>query len=275
MYSQITPEQALEIVREKFPFENYIGEDVSPHLNIARTVMRHLKPEARILDFGSGPCDRTGVLQELGYQCAAMDDLQDGWHSLGDNRKRILAFAKDLGINFKVGSDPLTMFGNESFDMVMMHHVLEHLHNSPRELSADLVELLRPGGFFYLTVPNLVNIRKRLDVLRGRTNLPAFDTYYWYPGSWRGHIREYTKGDLARLSRNLDLDIVELGSCHHMLGKVPTRLRPAYMAITRVFPGWRDSWSLVAKKPANWKPKRSLSEDELAALMSMYTRYQH
>jgi hypothetical protein len=41
-------------------------------------------------------------------------------------------------------------------------------------------------------------------------NLPPFDQYYWYPGPWRGHIREYVKSDLAMLSDYLDLEVLEL-----------------------------------------------------------------
>ena len=60
--------------------------------------------------------------------------------------------------------------------MVMSHDVLEHLHHSPRDLLNDLCELIKPNALLFITVPNAVNIRKRIDVLRGKTNLPDYGT---------------------------------------------------------------------------------------------------
>ena len=39
------------------------------------------------------------------------------------------------------------------------------------------------------------NIRKRIDLLLGKTNLPPFDGYYWSPDPWRDHNREYVLDD--------------------------------------------------------------------------------
>jgi len=107
--------------------------------------------------------------------------------------------------------------------MVMCHDVLEHLHDSPRELLNDLAELIKPTGLLFITVPNAVNIRKRISVLVGNTNHPRFDTYYWYPGPWRGHVREYVRKDLELLCQYLGFTIEQLNGCHHMLHVLPAR----------------------------------------------------
>ena len=140
--------------------------------------------------------------------------------------------------------------------MVMLHHVLEHLHDPPRDLVNDLLEFLKPEGYFFAIVPNAVNIRKRVSVLRGRTNLPNFATYYWYPDSWRGHIREYTRNDLVQIAEFLGLEIVALHSYQQILRKVPSHIRPFYTASTNIFPDCRDSWLLPAKKSSGWVTKR-------------------
>ena len=46
-----------------------------------------------------------------------------------------------------------------------------------------------------VTVPNLVDIRKRIAVVFGKTNLGPFELYYWAPIPFRGHIREFTRDD--------------------------------------------------------------------------------
>jgi SAM-dependent methyltransferase len=116
----------------------------------------------------------------LGYQCSAYDDLQDDWHLLPGNREKILYFAKECGIDFKLAANGPMPFEKNWFDMIILNSVLEHLHDSPRDLLNDLIEFIKPGGLLYITVPNAVNIRKRIDVMLGYTNLPRYDIYYWY-----------------------------------------------------------------------------------------------
>ncbi len=151
--------------------------------------------------------------------------------------------------------------------MIMLHDVLEHLHNSPRELLVLLLQFLKEDGLLFITVPNAVNIRKRIDVLRGRTNLPDYGGYYWYPGEWRGHVREYVHSDLVLLTKFLGLQLISVHGCDHMLAKVPLFLRPLYLKITDVFDGLKDSWLLIARKPANWVPRMKLSNEEAAQIL--------
>ncbi len=259
-------EQAIQDVRGRFPFPGYADSQIWAYFNIAATVLRYLPPGAKVLDFGCGPGDKTAVIQALGFECAGYDDLKDPWHKIEENQGKILRFMKDFGIQFTVAGDGSLPYEKESFDMVMMHDVLEHLHDSPRDLVNDLLECVVPGGYLFVTVPNAVNIRKRIAVLRGRTNLPEFSSFYWYPGPWRGHVREYTKGDLVQLATYLDLDIAEIRSCNHMLGKVPAVVRPLYLALTSIVTGWRDSWLLVAKKRAGWKARKTLAQEEFDKL---------
>ena len=192
----MTPEQAIRKTAEIFPFDDYMSPGSKlkgAYLNIAHTVLRHLKPGASILDVGCGPCDKTAVLQFLGFNCFGWDDLQDDWHKGPGNKEKILNFTRRCGIDFRLADNGDLPFEEESFDMVMLHDVLEHLHDSPRTLMNRLMLLCKPEGFLFVTVPNAANIRKRVDVLLGRTSLPRFEDYYWYPDRWRGHVREYVR----------------------------------------------------------------------------------
>jgi 2-polyprenyl-3-methyl-5-hydroxy-6-metoxy-1,4-benzoquinol methylase len=256
-------EDAIPLVQEKFPIRQYLRAEDGSYQQVARTVLRYLNPGATILDFGSGPCDKTGVLQVLGYRCSAYDDLQDEWHKVEGIREQILGFAAGLGIDFRMATGGALPFESESFDMVMAHHVLEHFHNSPRELLNELVRLIKPGGYLFITVPNAVNIRKRLFVIMGKTNMMNFDYYYWCPGPWRGHVREYTRGDLASLAAHLGIEMVELRGVDHMLSRLPGPLRPVYRGATMAFPGFKDTWSLVARKPQGWVPANEVPPERL------------
>jgi 2-polyprenyl-3-methyl-5-hydroxy-6-metoxy-1,4-benzoquinol methylase len=256
--STITPEQAVREVERRFPIADYFEEPILPFLNIATTVRKYLPAGAKLLDFGAGAGDKASVLQMLGYRCTAYDDLDDGWHNRYGNRERILAFAREIGIEFHAGEMP--KFPPGEFDMVMLFHVLEHFQDSPRDLLNDLLEATKPEGLLFVKMPNLGNIRKRLDVLRGKSNLESYGRYFWTPGRWRGHVREYVKDDLRQLAAYLNLDILELRGVHDMLCRIPRKLRPIYRAATALLPNWRDSWMMVAKKRAGWKPVRAVPQ---------------
>jgi len=44
-------------------------------------------------------------------------------------------------------------FAKNSFDCVIMCEVLEHLNFNPLSVLKEINRVIRPGGFFYLTVP--------------------------------------------------------------------------------------------------------------------------
>jgi|SRR5678809_538770 len=263
----MTTVEAIDLTVSKFPFKEYMTSRSRPrkaYSNIAKTVVRYLKPGNKILDFGSGPCDNTAILQLLGFECTAYDDLQDDWHLIPGNQEKIISFARESGVHFKLAIDHTLPFEKNFFDMVMLNSVIEHLHDSPRELINSLLEFVKPGGLLFITVPNAVNIRKRIDVLSGRTNMTNYEEYYWYPDPWRGHIREYVKDDLSKLAKYLNLDILELRGCDHMLeNRLSNLAQPLFLFVTSIFRGWKDSWLLVARKRENWRAVRTLPQEEL------------
>lgn len=263
-------DKAIADTASAFPFRGYIEAAPRAHREVAATVLRWLPRGSRILDFGAGPCDRTAVLQRLGYQCAAYDDLADPWHLVEGNREKILQFAREIGIEYHVAPDPLP---SGPFDMVMVHDVLEHLHESPRSVLTQLFERTADGGYLFVTVPNAVNARKRAAVLGGRTNLPSFPSYYWSEEPWRGHVREYVRDDLRDLAGFLQVEIVELRGTHHLSHRLPTAVRIPYLLATKPFDGLRDTWLLVARKPSGWQPSTRPDPDLARRLQRQASPY--
>ncbi len=261
--------ETVQRVSTRFPIEGYMTSIKAggSYSTVATTVLKYLEPGSSILDFGSGPCDKTAILQELGFKCSACDDLEEDWHKAPGQRERILGFVKETGIDFRAPDRAGIPFDKEQFDMVMLHDVLEHIHDTPRELLNDLLELTKPEGLLFITVPNQVNIKKRIEVLFGRTNLTAYETFYWSQIPWRGHVREYVRDDLVKLASYLGLDVLELRGVDHMLQKIPGSVRAPYLALTSIFDGWKDSWLMVARKPKGWAPRRTLTGKEAKAIL--------
>ena len=251
----------IDKIKKEFPFADYLDNynKFEPYVTIEKTLVKYLSEGDKVLDFGSGPCDKTAVAKLLGFNCTAVDDLQDDWYKQSNNTQKILDFANSIGINF---SFDLSEALNDQYELVMMNDVLEHLHDSPRDILNDLIGSIKPHGYLFITVPNITNIRKRLDVLRGRTNLPRYDLFYWYPGPWRGPVREYTRGDLEKMTKYLNMELVELTTVNHMLHNLSPKLIPFYKVFIKLFPDLADTWLLVIKKPECWEPNKEINHSK-------------
>jgi len=247
-------DHAVQVLDRIFPFADYT-DSLQSHRVVAEAVMRYLV-EGSLLDVGSGACAKAALLSLCGYRVSACDDLLDPWHLRNDNRKRIIEFARQVGIDFFLDrAGHAFPYQAGQFDLVLMSDILEHLHHSPLELLCQVLEWLKPGGFLLVTVPNAANLRKRVSLLVGRTNYPPFEDFFWSPMPWRGHVREYVLHDLKLLSQFTQLDVVELRDIHKMAyGRLKSALsRYLYYGATAVpIPGIRDSLLLVARKPQGW-----------------------
>jgi len=257
----MTFEESINRLKDEFPFSGYVDENQAPYKTVWSVVTKYLQQGDKLFDLGSGPCDKTAIAAYQGVHCTASDDLNDDWHLRDGNVKKIEDFASKTGIDLTRSFKPPK---ENSLNMVMMNDVLEHIGDSPRDLLIALTNGLKPGGYLFISVPNLANIRKRLSILRGRTNLPNYDLYYWYRGPWRGPKREYVRGDLISMSQNLGLETVEIYTVHHMLKNLKPAFHPLYKAATTIFPDWRDTWVYVGKKPKDWTPKKELSDSDFA-----------
>jgi SAM-dependent methyltransferase len=265
--------ECIEEVTLRFPFRGYMEANPDSYDAVARNCARLLRPGASVLDFGSGPCDKAAVLSRFGYRCVAVDDLADDWHALGDNRDKILAFAQRAGVRLIVTDRIPEDLEPNSFDMVMLHDVIEHFADSPRNLLLKLLELVKPGGYLYISVPNAVNLRKRLLVLSGRTNYPRFSAYYWST-EWRGHKREYVKDDLERLCGCLGLKKIMLAGQHHRLSALPWWSRGIFRATLGRFDSLRDALALIGQKGPDWQP-RALTVPEHREILQRETPYRY
>lgn len=112
-------------------------------------------PGKRILDLGC----RSGAVAR---------HFLDGNEVVGLDVDRVaLEAAADLGIETIVADVEETLpFPDMSFDAVIAGELLEHVR-FPENVVADARRLLRPGGIFVGSVPNMFNLHNRLAFLRG------------------------------------------------------------------------------------------------------------
>jgi SAM-dependent methyltransferase len=113
-------------------------------------------PEAAALDYGCGDGKLLNGLQE------------EGWRTFGVEPSSDVAFLR----HERVESLP----AEPAFDLVVLHHVLEHVPR-PLDLLASLVATLRPGGVLFISVPRLDMLPEHGDFrycVNGRTHLVSF-----------------------------------------------------------------------------------------------------
>ena len=251
---------AFNEVCSSFPFEDYLSEATFHEVYAAIEGLKTLCSRfegMRILDLGSGAMEKPAVFRKLGFDCYAIDDLQDPWHQRGNHRAEIKQFAAMNGINFHLGSFETaeSSFPNASFDVVSSFNTIEHLHGSPRALLNAMGHLARPNGLILLVMPNAVNLRKRLDVLRGRTNYVNISQYFHQIGEWRGHVREFTLNEMRYICESTGFHVVHCRAFETLaFDKLGSLLRQFYLAITSLLPTLRTSLLVIAQKPVTWTP---------------------
>lgn len=86
-------------------------------------------------------------------------------------------------------------FADGAFDVVLCCEILEHLAVDPWHALRETWRVLRPGGAFILTTPNVARLENVARLLAGEN---IYDPYSGY-GPHGRHNREYTLAELQRL----------------------------------------------------------------------------
>jgi len=101
-------------------------------------------------------------------------------------------------------------FKDAAFDAVIATEILEHLI-SPLEMISEGARILKKGGLFIITTPNVSHIGAVLKLIIGRSNYERLDRspMYLQNDPWRGHIRFYDKTELTTLFNRNGLKLIK------------------------------------------------------------------
>jgi SAM-dependent methyltransferase len=126
-----------------------------------------------LLDVGCGRGDLGAALVKRGWRVAGVDPSAEA-----------CAFARARGVEATAGTLQSVSYDDESFDVVVMRHSLEHVPQ-PRADLALVYRLLRPGGLLLISVPNFASWeRKRFGSSWFHLDLPRHRTHF-VPGALR------------------------------------------------------------------------------------------
>lgn len=116
---------------------------------MCRIATRGQEP-GRLLDIGCGSGDFGLGMQQRGWRVQGLDISAEA-----------VALARQKGLDVVLGQLPDAEYEDESFDLITMWDVLEHLHD-PRAYLVRTAQLLKPEGRFVVTLPNPHSIDFRL-----------------------------------------------------------------------------------------------------------------
>jgi SAM-dependent methyltransferase len=208
--------------------------------------------QASICDVGGGIGPFSVACSVLGMKTTLVDDFQDSVNERqGDHP---LDLHRSVGVTVvrrDVVQDGLD-FPPSMFDVVTCFDSLEHWHHSPKRGLHDMLGSLKPGGLFIVSVPNCVNLRKRITVPFGYGRWSPIESWYDTP-LFRGHVREPDTNDLRYIARDLGLrDVKILGRNWLGLGSYKRSFRVMAKAIDfglKLFPGLCSNLYLIGTKP--------------------------
>lgn len=255
-------EAAFFEIQNAFPFEDYLNGKLNRYKYIINKLEKECPNASKILSIGAGPCDLEAILSKLGYDVTAIDDLNDLWHTLGQNRNRILYFAKSVNINYILSIGSLPKEEYNYYDLVLLIDILPHLHNSPRELLNYAISSVKPNGLILMETGNSANLFNRLRALMGKSNQINIEFFYWNVGEYRGHVREYNLSELKKVFSYHDLIDIKFEATNKTFiipsyGYFLKRLLiPFYLCLSRIHPALRNMLLISARKPLNWEPTK-------------------
>ncbi len=147
---------------------------------------------SRVLDLGCGDGTMLAYLQRergcSGYGIELDDDNVLACVQRGIN---VIQLNLDQG---------LTLFENDSFDVVLQIDTLQNLRNA----EVMLTETVRVGRIGIIAFPNFAHWPNRLSVLRGRMPVTKRLPYQWYDTP---NIRVGTHADMALLAQRNGLTV--------------------------------------------------------------------
>ena len=148
-------------------------------------LVNSLAKKGKLLDYGCG----------VGYFLQACK--KDGWQVEGFEPNLLAREQTEQKLGQKIHHESLAQFPNESFDVITLWHVLEHVHQL-NETMKELVRTTKKGGHLIIAVPNADSY----DAKKYGADWAAYDV--------PRHLYHFNKASMQKLLKKHKLELKEV-----------------------------------------------------------------
>lgn len=174
-------------------FQRILGYGLYAYPSLVKSLSRGVRyvkhvPQGKLMDVGCGDGSYIQYMQGLGWAVKGIDF-----------DPKAVSNARTKGLMVQLGDLAQQQYPDNSFDVVTINHVIEHVPE-PLGLLQECRRILKPGGKLVVATPNATSWGHRL-----------------YGADWRGlepprHLHIFTPSSLAILVEQTGLQLVELST---------------------------------------------------------------
>ncbi len=197
-------------------------------------VLKKYKPFGRLLDVGAGIGGFIYLAKKEGYDA-------EGWDP---SNSEVALAKKKYNIDLKCGILSESSYSPETFDIIHMHHVLEHVPN-PTESLRLIFNLLKPEGYFLFEVPN--DFRSSVFYYNRLKKFFGKDTSFVKPSIH--HLYFYDYCTVIKYAKKIDFEIIFIkGSFQEVEFRLPV-VKNLLLAVSfkRFCPAFEILWQKRVK----------------------------
>ena len=192
-----------------FDWGNYLRLSSIRMAKTADALLKNLKSNSKILDFGSYFGNFSLLLKELGFEVIALDSYEKHKSSLGWV-VNLLKANKINTVEFEEINKNNNKYFKKNYDAVICMGVIEHIPFTPRNTLATINNYLREEGFLILDTPNLAYFYKREMLSHGISIHLPIEQQFCTDIPFEGHNREYTKDEIIWLLNKINHKIISI-----------------------------------------------------------------
>jgi 2-polyprenyl-3-methyl-5-hydroxy-6-metoxy-1,4-benzoquinol methylase len=222
-------------------YSNYIKEDPvwdEPlsygHNFYLELVESYLTKRGAILDIGCGTGHLLQQAKKRGWECCGYDvDCES-----------VNYFSKKLNIKMFCGEFTKIEWQPESFDLVSLHHVFEHLKD-PISYLKIISSILTKGGILFIVIPNIKSLSSILKFRLEKLQIRKKNIAKYYDTSH--HLFYFEPKTLSNLLQKHGYKILHIRSGHKVRPH-QSRLKRYFLRNFSEIVPWKSTFLIIAKK---------------------------